>query len=364
MNKEKLSRVDFGTTFTPEMFSTPQEAMTALRKIHEEKNINDIRFGIRWENSVDGSGNIDFGYYKPFFDYMIANKINIALSYGPDKNPTYPEFFQDENVLKTINVPKDGGVITKDSELAKAGMQHIKRLFADIRKNYTKDQLTAVKIIQAENEPFQSFGEHGWTIDKDYLKELIFEGLETFPNAGVLVNSAGFFNVDAIIDLFGELIDEGVKPEKLTLGLDIYTDICPVDTPIGKADILNVPVVGQLGPKTWDKLLGPLGGKFTKVIEKMKQMGFNLEFSELQGKGWKSTNFGIQNFLYGLQQALDIMHEDGRVLIRLWDIEALIEGWANDPNEIFEVVQATNPKNGQNLHIIFPKVKLEAPRNR
>jgi hypothetical protein len=372
-NEEKLSRVDFGTTFTPEIFASPEQAMEALRTIHEELNINDIRFGIRWENAVDANGNIDLGYYKPFLDYMIANKINITLSYGPDKNPTSPETFESEDVLNSINVPENGGVITKDSQLAKAGFEYIKKLFAKIRETYTQEQLEAVKIIQAQNEPFQSFGERGWTIDKEYLKQLIFEGLKTFPNANVLVNSAGTLNVDAVLNLFEELIAGGVKPEKLTFGWDIYTDIPDINTPIGKADILNPPAEGQMGPLTWDEILAPFGGilappfgggKFALVEQKRKEWSFMEEDTELQGKGWKNSNFGIQNFQYGLQQALDVMPSDGRVVIRLWDIEALLQGYAKDSRQIFEIVAATNPKNSEKVHAIIPKMEFQAPRNR
>ncbi len=369
-NQEALSRVDFGTTFIPEIFATPEKAMVMLRKMHEQYNFNDIRIGIRWQNAVDANGNIDFGYYKPFFDYMIANNINIALAYGPDKNPNNPETFQPDEVLESVDVPPDGGVITKDSALAKAGIDYTKKLFSYLKQNYTQEQLNAIKIIQPENEPFQSFGNRGWTIDKEYMKELIYQGMETFPNAKVLVNSAGPLNVDAVLNLFEELINEGVDPKKLIFGWDIYTDIASVNTLVGKADLLNAPVVGQMGPETWDEILSPfgmfapIGGKFAKVDEFRKKYGIGVEYTELQGKGWKNPNFGIHNFQYGLQQALDTMPSSGKVLIRIWDMDALINGYAKDAKKILEIVEYTNPKTKETIHLVIPRVKFESPNVR
>jgi hypothetical protein len=235
---------------------------------------------------------------------------------------------------------------------------YVKELFAYLRKTYSKEQLSYVKIIQPENEAFQSYGDHGWTMSKDYLTTLALEGLKTFPDAKILMNSAGFFNIDPIIDLFkGWVTEYPWLKNRLIMGYDYYTDIGPVDAPIvDKFDPMNLPIVGQVDPLSWDESFGIFGNRFQKAREMKSEIGYEIVISEFEIAGGKREIMSTASVQYELLRVLRILgSENDDQQISLWGVENVLRDTESEKKGLYDVIRYVNPKTQEISLIRVPR---------
>src|SRR5690554_1000938 len=75
---ESFNDILIGCSFDPfhqVFYEKHINPIDALKHIHKEFNITNIRLGIRWDK-VD----INFLEYKPYFDYCFRNNIDVILN--------------------------------------------------------------------------------------------------------------------------------------------------------------------------------------------------------------------------------------------------------------------------------------------
>lgn len=356
---KEFSGTKIGVTFIPEEYylsldnihttygkKQMEHALNGLIQMHEQLGINDIRLGIRWDNVVDKNGNIDFSVYKPFFDYMTSHNMNIVFSFGI-KTPGWGEDHEPDKVLLSLKeIPPDGSVIYPDSEFGQAALKYVDKLFTYLQKHYTKEQLARVTAFQPENEPFQSFGEHGWTMSEAYLTELIFKAVKVFPNAEIYINSAGFLNADQILDYYENLLTlyPNKFKNKLVLAIDDHpnADITVNDPLGGKIKIYNPPLVNQ----RIDEIVYAqvLGDKFEKIRERAEKLGVRIVMGEA-GVGQWGTNkrITIEQFnLMILRQQREILIPGQDSIIYMYGLSGVLEYGSQDNKQIEYVMKMLN----------------------
>jgi len=229
-------------------------------------------------------------------------------------------------------------------------LSYAKDLFGYLESTYTKEQLKQVTIIQPNNEPDESYGNNGWKMDKDYENLLIEEAIKTFPDARILVNSAGFFNLNEISSDFKDLIakDPQLK-NNLILGVDYYPiDVGSVDVPvIGKVDPENIPIFGKVDPIFYAEILG---NRFQNAIKDSREVGYQIEVTELQAEPWDGNptlpGDPSQDFKYATIRAAErILDPNAKnSVIRVWGIEYLIKNPTAENKAILEILKEINTK--------------------
>lgn len=354
--REPLSRIKIGGSFAPEEFGVSlqnldtkygknqtKKALDALKFAHEKLHMDDIRFGIRWDNVVDKNGNIDFRLYKPYLDYMIKNKMNIVITAGI-KTPRWKEDFVPSEVLNSLkSIPADGSVIQLQSELGQKSLAFTKKLFKYMQTTYLPEELAQVKVVQLENEPFQSFGEHGWTMSKEYLTASMLQAKEVFPNADMQITSAGFLNINQATAFLEELVEK--HPEfknKVRLGVDNYLFYNgTIDLPGGiKFNPLKLPI-GDVDQVVYAENLGNM---FKKLIEDSRRIGFMIVISEGQIEPWGDYNkvTAVDFNRLVLRSVRRILDPDANSIIYLWGLENLIQTNDGESKKIFDVITVLN----------------------
>lgn len=362
-NRELFSHVTLGCSFAPEQFgitlenlNTPEgqrlnrQALDALEYIQNDLNIKDIRIGIRWDNVYNSLGQFDFSLYKPYFDSLVDHKANIALNFGI-KVFRWPEDHVPQKVLDGITEPANGSIIYPSDELSKKAMLYTNDLFGYLQSTYSEGELAQVKIVQPNNEPFvENFGERRWRLSEESQTIEINEARKIFPNAKILINSAGFFNLDQISNYFEKLIakDPQLK-NNLILGIDYYPiDVGYVDAPIvGKFNPENIPLIGKVDAVFYDEILF---NKFENIKNQSKNIGFEVEITELQAEPWDGNptlpGDTVVDFKYatkrGAQKILDPSAENS--VMRVWGIEYLFKNQTTANKEILSIIKEINSK--------------------
>lgn len=321
-NGEKLKDIKIGASFSPEMFglsignfnketSKVEKSLQSLKYIVEELNIKDIRFGMRWNNSVDENGNFNMSFYKVYLDYLSKTDVKICINTGI-KVFQWPETHVPSVILNKLDdLPSQKAVIHQDSELARKSSAHVNRVLRYIKNNYPN----LVKTIQHENEPFDSFGKDEWTIDKEYLKKEILESLDVFPKTDILLNFGLLFNQELVSDTISDLIKSNPKlKNKFISGADYYPFIPSVP---------NLKYLGRLDSISFSKILSK--DYYGKNKQDAKKIGYKLEITEGQMEQWgKLTHPGnsARAFRFMIKRCTDNILRDGGV-IRVWGIEFL-----------------------------------------
>lgn len=347
-NAELFSDTGFGFSFSPERLSwfftggktelslanyeTPEgqqmlsRALSSLDYSHTNLGLNTIRLGIRWDNIVDENGNFNFGMYKPFFDYCINNGIDITLNFGikvfgwPEEHIP-PMFKQDAS--------PEADKVSSQSDIAKAYMPWADKLFNYLTNIYTPEQLAKIMTVQPENEPFNPFGENKFTMDYDYLTELVLLAQKYFPTSRVLINSSELNNIGDIYSLFQGL-SNFVDNDRLILGINYYPFI-PGNL-IDPIDLYNLESVFNKQAQLAD----------------FERQGYGIIVSELGIEPWSANNppVGLRN------TEMALINSENKILafsqkpeIYFWGIQFLDTAGSDVSLPIFDLLR--NLKNSK-----------------
>ena len=320
-NKQWIKNTSFGFSFSPEEMSgisrenfrtengkiMGTKNLEALKFMHEDLGISEIRLGVRWKNSVDEKGNFDFSFYKPYFDYCLKNDMKVSLNFGI-KVFRWPEDHVPEKLLK--DTPKNKSELTMKDDLTKESINFSKELLTHFKNGYTEKELRNIYELQPENEAFHMFGEHEWTMGDDYLVSLVSLSESILPGRKILYNSSEFTDLNRIYGLFSKL-SNFIDKERLTLGIDYYP-FCPSD---------------PLEPVLGHRLESLIPGQ--KTLGDFKQQGYSLpELSEIQAEPWNNLPFPKDNLTslkYITQRSYeDILNGSGGSTLRYWGFEYLM----------------------------------------
>lgn len=335
-NAKRFKNIDFGFSYSPEqLFDLSIEnyktlegkllmnkSLDALKFFHEELGMNNIRLGVRWNNIVDKNGDFDLGLYEPFFDYCIENKMDICLNVGI-KVFRWPE--EHMPTLFSENLPPKNSTLSMESAIAQQYLIWAEKIFSHLQKRYSSEQLSRIKTIQPENEPFNGFGEHKWTMGEDYLLTLTQIAKAYFPKSKILITSSEFSDLDKIYDLFGELASS-IDKNQLTAGINYYP-FCPSNL---------------IDPLSYYEGEGFLVG--AKTLEDFKKQGYNIEVTEAQAEPWTEETplpeSALISLIYVLQRCADrILDPNIKSVLDLWGMEYLYKAPPAISKPIFDLLK-------------------------
>ncbi len=347
-NQYLLDRTRLGCSFAPELsplWGNRDEAMRALRTTVEVFGFNDIRFGIRWDYSKDNN-DIDT-HYAPYLHYLLSQPdMNVCLNLGI-KVFRYPEIWLPPEIKnRTVSMPPTA-VIGMNSWVAQESLRHYTAILDYMAddKHFSAEQRSRIHLIQPENEAFHSFGSKQcrWTMGDDYITALIDATrpyFSRFPNAGIMLNSAGRSNLDQIYALQTDLLDRPDLEGKLTSGFNYY-----YRTPMN-----DYPVI-----KLIDNVISlPSDKSCAQNLRDNEKTGIAMEISELQMEEYGSVKspgnsiVGLRfALLRGAEQVLGLDSIATPKTIRIWGVERFYENLKTPSQDQLQMAELLTTINGK-----------------
>lgn len=312
-----LSRLRLGASFAPEQWRLNErgdrDARAGLEFAVKELGLNEMRLGIRWNRGIDSTGAIDLRAYNQFIDYCLDNRAAVCLNVGPIKTFRWPEEHVPTTVLNSLPwLPPAEGWVRLGHPLANAALEYVDHLLVELRHTYG-DSFAA---IQVENEPFYPLGRHLWRMTPAYLEAVTQRVDETFPDADVLVTSAGRLHLHDVRDLFLRLLSrhEGYVGH-LVSGFDFH-----YKTP--RRD--SVPVIRHFDQISYAR---PFAPSTEDNIRDARNIGYRIEITEGQAEPYghfTAPGNSAQDFRFLLLRCLDrVLDPDSTSLLRIWGVEEL-----------------------------------------
>jgi hypothetical protein len=308
-----LQHVQLGCTFIPESphFQDLNETqiIDAFIWIISILQLKHVRLGIR-PNEIDLEHE-SLGIYEKLLQTAFAHNVHITLSVGPIKFPGYPEYYLSKSTVSKCNtLPPNAACVVQSDPVSHFALADLSRLLTYLHKHFSTSNLSLIKTIQIDNEPFNPFGSYKWTMDISHLQETISIVKTIFPQAKILLNSAGLFHMPEIISF----VVNSQEPQNYIVGLDYYYQI-------GGYTILNT-------LSSWLDLLclSPFFKDYSmQRLRRLKDIHhFSIEITEAQMDPWGSvTDPGnsCTSLKYILERCGHVINHNG--VIRLWGIEHL-----------------------------------------
>ncbi|KKP69531.1 hypothetical protein A2X44_03245 [candidate division CPR3 bacterium GWF2_35_18] len=301
------NRIFLGTSFSPEQAESIgcNKPIQLLKIILKDLGIKEIRLGLRWNQIDHGDKKISIVYYKPYLNYLIQNDCPICLNIGPIKTFRWPEEHLPEYLQKYASKKID-----VKSELSQRAYDYLHQLLDQLSKEYPYKLQNIT--FQLDNEAFNKFGQFKMEISENHVLKTIEILHNHFPQAKLMLNSAGRMDLNQIVKIFQQLIKiQLYKPQYLTAGFNYYFKI-PQTLPFFK--ILN-PL----------KISYPFNMTISSFQKNQQKIGFELEVSEGQFEPWgiqTSPGNSFPDFEYMIQKSTEIFPINyPHKLIRLWGTE-------------------------------------------
>jgi hypothetical protein len=234
-------------------------------KEYKELNLKWIRLGCYWSEIEKEKGKHNFSCLDPIVKFCEKENINIVLTVGL-KAPRWPEYYIPRFYKERLNVLDRYTFSLSDKTL-------IEPLFSFIRncaKHFGK--FTSIKVIQVENEPFETFGPKNFNIDINLLKSEIKNIKEIIPDKKICVN----LGTESIIKTsrYKELF-----PMADIVGFDLYYKI--------EMDVLKRKKI-----ISWPK--DPFN-KIPKIAKGIEVANKTFWISELQAEPWENDGYNVKN---------------------------------------------------------------------
>jgi hypothetical protein len=336
-----LSRLSLGASFAPEQWPLDreggQQALAGLDVAVRELGLRRLRLGFRWSRSVNSSGAIDLRAYAPYLDYCLSNSIDLCLNVGPIRTFRWPEEHVPENVLSAIELPPTGATVDLDSPLAHTALDYLDRLLALLKRSYGRDLIDRLEALQVENEPFYPLGDHEWLMGQDYLQAAIERADAAFPNAGILVTSAGRLNLNDVRDLYLGLLRQSPRfAGRLISGFDYH-----YRTPLRD----SFPVVRHFDQIAYAR---PFAPSTQDNIRSARGIGVRMEVTEGQAEPYDyftAPGNSAKDFRFLLLRCLnEVLDPEKPGLIRIWGVEELTKkmiagALTPEHHQIIELIQ-------------------------
>lgn len=346
-NAERLLDFELGGSFAPEQWprreSSQRQALTGLDLAIKDLGIKQMRLGIRWDRVHRDDGRIDLGIYSALIQRCIDNGVDICLNVGPVRVFRWPEEHVPDSVLAGLPwQPPRGAVITPESPLGRASMEHLDRLIESLQTQYTASELSSVTMIQAENEPFYLMGENEWLISSSQVEAVVHRVHAAFPDARILVTSAGRLNMNDVRDVFVNLLaaDDSLR-DRLVSGFDFHYRTPSRD---------SYPVVRYFDQISYAR---PLVAGTNDNIADARQVGYRIEITEGQMEPYgqfEQPGNSVRDLRYMLQRVIDhVLDPKAPGLVRLWGVEELVKkmirgNLTEDHRQIIALIQAINDR--------------------
>jgi len=230
---DRLKNIQAGDTFIPEQWlpsnvnaaayvQTPegqlyqQKVLSVLQAEVENLGVDQIRLGIRWQNTLMPDGSFSLAFYAPYLNFLSSYKnpvtgkgVQVLLGVGPLKSPGWPESFVppepanpvgiDTSLIPLGKLPKDGALISPETpypDLIEKSERWLGLLMQNIVTNYSP-----INYFQLDNEFVNPFGNEQWTMSATWEKKLAEIVLQYKKNASFMINFAGTANIAGSVDI-------------------------------------------------------------------------------------------------------------------------------------------------------------------
>ncbi len=339
-----LRDVVVGCSFSPEELDEAV-AYDALKFIIEEMGIRDIRLGLRWNRISPEPNTISLSYYLPFLRLCFEHNVRLCLNVGPVKTIRWPESHVPEHIFQLMGgKPTPGSEFIANSLIGFSARHYLETLLELLKHTFNEEELKCITMIQPENEPFNNMGEYNWTVSDQYLEQMIQIVHKHFPDARILVNSAGRFDLSRITQLFMRMRKKKSIRKNFVVGYDYY-----YKTENRDKFFLSRMLDSIYFSKPFDMTVRTL----RSVAERYD---FGVEVTEAQFETW-GKSFGpgstLKDFKFMiLRTARLILPNHGKTkLVRLWGVEkfalAGITGTLSDEQkELCIVIKKINSFSG------------------
>lgn len=336
-----LARLTLGGSFAPEQFgSRPEqrrEAMEALQLAHKELGVKQMRLGVRWDRVERPDGELSFAAYKSTWDYALGNGLDVAANLGPIRVFRWPEDHVPKHVLEKTP-QKSYATLTPETELSKRGFDYLERLMAMMQRDYGMS-LSAVSMLQLENEPFYPMGAHDWQFNSDYILRVAEIMDAAWPGREILTTTAGRLNLDDISELYSQMLREERWKGRLVSGFDFH-----FKTPKREA----APVLRYFDQINYAH---PFAETTLSHIDDSRELGFRIEVTEGQMEPFHqltSPGNSARDLRFLILRLLDKVFDPQKpALLRIWGLEELAKRMlrgemTSEHKQIVEIFEAIN----------------------
>jgi hypothetical protein len=336
-----LARLTLGGSFAPEQFgSRPEqrrESLEALQLAHRELGIKQMRLGVRWNRVERPDGQLSFAAYKPTWDYALGNGLDVAVNLGPIRTFRWPEDHVPEHVLQKTP-QKTYATLTPETELSKRGFDFLERLMAMLTGEYGQS-LSAVTMLQLENEPFYPMGKHDWQFNRDYVLRVAEIMDAAWPGRELLTTTAGRLNLDDISAMYAEMSLQERWRGRLVSGFDFH-----FRTPKRAA----APLLRYFDQINYAH---PFAETTEGHIRDSRDIGFRIEVTEGQMEPFhhlKTPGNSARDLRFLILRLLDKVFDPQKPgLLRIWGIEELAKRMLRgemtaEHKQIVEIFEAIN----------------------
>jgi hypothetical protein len=266
------------------------------------------------------------------YGWNIIPNLGIKVNRWPEQH--VPQKYQAE--LQYIS--EHGGVVNADSALGRAAIASEISFYEALQVTYTPEQLKHLRF-QVNNEAFHPYGLKPVKMGHDYQKLSMKTVLKYFPDAKLDINTAGFLNVDEIIEFYSGMIEEDPKiTSHLAIGVNDYS--ASLDkfklAYIGDVDFVNWPGIGKVNIRFIDKLWH---NDFARLRIFCEKYGIELKIEEAGLGAWGDDILPdpVWSVKYELVSAAGILDPKKESVIMVWDLPKVQKN-----GEIIKILRAIN----------------------
>ena len=237
----------------------PQDAIKEYNKLGLEW----IRLGTYWNEVETKEGKYDFSELDNLVQYCEKKKIKVVLTVGM-RAPRWPEYYLPSWLTQELKLKYIKNFKLSDKRMTECTL----RLINKTVNHYTTS--TAIKVWQAENEPFEPYPSNfkmWWTINPPLLEKEIEVVTNIDNQRRILFTSSSFGHG------VNKLIKNDVIENVDIVGLDVYPKH-PVVLPI----IENFPIYIKNFVKE---------NSYRKLVGKIKRHQKKFWITELQAEPWE-----------------------------------------------------------------------------
>ena len=318
----RSGHITVGCSFSPEhcesLGNIGASPLDVLRIAVEDYGISDIRLGLRWSTlAPDNEAFSD--YYDPYIDFCLnsAHVRRVLFDIGPIKTFRWPEVHVPEIVLSRLSPPPPtGSAIGPTDPIATQSYAHAGRALDYLAQRVERSN-EQTRVGFAFNEPFHSFGPRGWTVNEDYLSELVTLIQHAgFGSAEFLLTSSEGLQLGRIASFFERLLAaDPTLAGRLTSGYDLYP-FAPTSR-----------VTGAI--RTVRRLFPALTGQWrsaSRSIAQAQALGYDIEVTEAQAEPWNpapDVGDSLRHFERVLGESITYVlnPQQPASVIRMWGIE-------------------------------------------
>lgn len=298
----------------------PKKSLDEIIKL----DLNPIRVGIYWEEVEIKPGKFDFSNFDWIIDKLTRAKIDIILAVGA-KTPRWPEFHLPEFIKNKYDFKN------KEKINSLVFFQDVIKYLKAVLGHY--GNISAIKYIQVENEPFEPFGPNKRIIHPDFLVKEI-EHVKTLIKKPLVCTNGG---LDPLPVWLAKLSGKYQRLQKCLvqnvdyIGLDVY--------PIIPQKFLGKFYYFKANQSHWNKL-----AQIKKQIESSSKHAW---ITELQAEPWEPKSMETKNPLGNpsctpelVKEYLKKAREIGFEVILLWGAEFWLACAKDKNNEWLRIIKS------------------------